>query len=57
LTDDAAVAAYLLRAGRVASVPGAAYGLSPYIRISTATSAAMLAEATARIDGAIAALR
>lgn len=53
LNDDAAVARYLLNEGRVASVPGAAYGLSPYFRISTATSAEVLTEAIARIKSAV----
>ena len=56
LTDDAAVAQYLLHEGHVASVPGAAYGLSPFFRISTATSDALLVEAIARISRAVAAL-
>ena len=54
LQDDAAVATYLLTEGRVASVPGAAYGLSPYVRISTATSEEVLAEAVTRIRNAVA---
>lgn len=54
LEDDAAVAAYLLTEGRVASVPGVAYGLSPYFRISTATSEEVLTEAVARIKAAVA---
>lgn len=54
LEDDAAVATYLLTEGRVASVPGAAYGLSPYFRISTATSDEVLAEAIERIGNAVA---
>jgi aspartate aminotransferase len=54
LDDDAVVASYLLTEGRVASVPGAAYGLSPYFRISTATSEEVLAEAIARIGDAVA---
>ena len=56
LADDAAVAQYLLTEGRVAAVPGAAYGLSPFFRISTATSDAVLAEAISRIAAAVAAL-
>ncbi|PWJ94505.1 aspartate aminotransferase [Mesorhizobium loti] len=54
LKDDTAVATYLLNEGRVASVPGAAYGLSPYFRISTATSEEVLAQAIARINAAVA---
>lgn len=56
LRNDAAVAAYLLNEGHVASVPGSAYGLSPYFRISTAASDAVLTEAMTRIAGAVAAL-
>lgn len=56
LADDAAVADYLLKHGRVSSVPGAAYGLSPYFRISTATGEATLTEALARIGAAVDAL-
>lgn len=54
LEDDAAIASYLLTEGRVASVPGTAYGLSPYFRISTATSEEVLAGAIARIGNAVA---
>ncbi|TPL99697.1 pyridoxal phosphate-dependent aminotransferase [Mesorhizobium sp. B2-3-10] len=54
LQDDTAVANYLLNEGRVASVPGAAYGLSPYFRISTATGEDVLTEAIARINAAVA---
>ncbi|EKD60374.1 MAG: hypothetical protein ACD_54C00789G0001, partial [uncultured bacterium] len=57
LADDTAVAQYLLTEGRVAAVPGAAYGLSPFFRISTATSDAVLAEAISRIAAAVAALQ
>lgn len=56
LTDDTAVTQYLLTEGRVAAVPGTAYGLSPFFRISTATSDAVLAEAMARIKAAVAVL-
>lgn len=53
LHDDAAVAYHLLERGRVSSVPGIAYGLSPYFRISTATGESVLAEAIARIRSAV----
>lgn len=56
LTDDTEVVAYLLNAGHVSSVPGAAYGVSPYFRISTATADAVLVEALSRIGNAVAAL-
>lgn len=56
LTDDTAVADFLLHEAHVSTVPGAAYGLSPFFRISTATSDAILTEATARIARAVATL-
>lgn len=56
LADDAAVVTYLLNEGHVGAVPGAAYGLSPFFRISTATSDDILTEAIARIARAVAAL-
>jgi aspartate aminotransferase len=56
LSDDTAVVQYLLREGHVSAVPGAAYGLSPFFRISTATSDDILTEAMARIARAVAAL-
>ena len=57
LADDTAVVTYLLHEGHVGSVPGAAYGLSPFFRISTATSDELLTEAIARITRAVAALQ
>ena len=56
LSDYSAVTQYLLTEGRVAAVPGTAYGLSPFFRISTATSDAVLSEAITRIKAAVAAL-
>ncbi|WP_103257186.1 pyridoxal phosphate-dependent aminotransferase [Tabrizicola aquatica] len=56
LGTDADVTDYLLTSAHVAAVPGAAYGLSPFFRISTATSDAILTEAIARIARAVAAL-
>lgn len=53
LEDDLAVTDYLLKEGRVASVPGTAYGLSPFFRISTATSDEVLSEAIYRIAEAV----
>jgi aspartate aminotransferase len=57
LTDDIAVVDYLLNHAHVGSVPGAAYGVSPFFRISTATSDAILTEAMARIARAVATLK
>lgn len=56
LADDSAVARYLLNEARVSSVHGAAYGLSPYVRISAATDETTLTAATERISAAVAAL-
>ncbi len=55
-TDEAFVG-YLLDDARVAAVHGAAFGLSPAMRISYATSEALLREACERIQTATAALR
>ena len=55
LANDADVTAYLLESG-VAVPNGAGYGLSPYFRISFATSTAILEEACRRIDAAARAL-
>jgi aspartate aminotransferase len=49
IETDADFAGYLLEAGEVAVVPGTAFGLSPYFRISYAASDAVLAEAMLRI--------
>lgn len=53
LHDDVAVTQYLLNEGHVAAVPGTAYGLSPFFRISTATSEAELEKAISRIAAAL----
>lgn len=57
LTTDTEVSDYLLNHAHVGSVPGAAYGLSPFFRISTATSDKLLTEAISRISRAVAALK
>ncbi len=57
IVDDTAFCAYLLESEGVAVVPGAAFGLSPYFRISYATSTEALTEACRRIRRACAALR
>ncbi len=54
-TDEAFVA-YLLDEARVAAVQGAAFGLSPAMRISYATSESVLIEACERIQKACAAV-
>ena len=55
-SDDAFVG-YLLDDAKVAAVQGSAFGLSPAMRISYATSDDLLAEAGRRIHAACAALR
>jgi len=54
---DTAFAQYLLRTAGVAVVPGSAFGLAPYFRISYATSTAELREACRRIASASAQLK
>jgi len=52
LSSDADVAMYLLEDAGVATVHGAAYGLSPYLRLSIASSMEHLDEACRRIAAA-----
>ncbi len=56
IADDTAFVTYLLDSEGVAVVQGAAFGLSPYFRISYATSTEALEEACRRIQRACAAL-
>jgi len=49
IKDDVAFTQYLLSAGGIASVPGSAYELSPFFRISTATSEDTLSQAMDRL--------
>ena len=56
ITNDLDFVLYLLDSG-VAAIHGAAYGLSPYFRISIATSNDLIEEACKRIAAACAALR
>lgn len=57
LRTDEDVVTYFLEAKGVAAVHGAAFGLSPYFRISYATSNDVLKEACTRIADACAALK
>jgi aspartate aminotransferase len=57
LANDGAVVMYLLDEAGVAVVPGAAYGLSPYFRLSIATSLDILKDGCARIATAVSQLR
>lgn len=53
---DAALSSYLLRSGKVATVPGSAFGLEPYIRLSFAASREELERAVAQLREALARL-
>ena len=57
IDTDEDLITYFLDEARVAAVHGAAFGLSPAMRISYATSEAILTEACTRIQDACAALR
>ena len=53
IETDADFVGYLLEAGEVAVVPGIAFGLSPYFRISYAASDTVLAEAMSRLGSIV----
>jgi aspartate aminotransferase len=53
LTDDTAIAAWLLDAAHVAVVPGAAFGAPGHLRLSYAVSVETIDEAIARLRGAV----
>jgi len=53
IEDDVAFTQYLLDKALVAAVPGSAYGLSPFFRLSTAASEDTLVEAMTRIADCI----
>jgi aspartate aminotransferase len=57
ITTDEEMIGYFLDEARVAAVHGGAFGLSPAMRISYATSDVLLREACERIQTACAALR
>ncbi|MFV0321072.1 MAG: pyridoxal phosphate-dependent aminotransferase [Alphaproteobacteria bacterium] len=57
INNDTEFATYLLESQGVAVVPGVAFGLSPYFRISYATSTEALTEACKRIQKACIALK
>jgi aspartate aminotransferase len=56
IESDTDLAGYLLRVGKVATVPGSAFGLEPYIRLSFATSREQLEQAIVQLREALAAL-
>ena len=53
LYNDAEIVEWLLESAEVAAVPGVAFGLEPYFRVSYATSLDVLKEAMNRIDKAV----
>lgn len=57
ITTDKDAAEWLLESEGLAVVDGASFGLSPYLRLSTAASDAVLRDAMGRIARAVAALR
>ena len=50
IDDDVGLANYFLEDAQVALVPGSAYGLSPFVRISTAAPEAVLEQALQRME-------
>lgn len=56
IDSDTDLSAYLLRVGKVATVPGSAFGLEPYVRLSFATSRQELEQALGQLRDAFAAL-
>ncbi|MGQ7845079.1 pyridoxal phosphate-dependent aminotransferase [Granulosicoccus sp. 3-233] len=57
IDSDDALTQYLLQAAGIAAVPGSAYELSPFFRISTAASEEVLGEAMTRIGAAVGRLK
>jgi aspartate aminotransferase len=57
IADDTELAVYLLEQARVATVQGAGFGLSPYLRLAYATSFANIEQGCARIRSACEELR
>lgn len=53
LRDDAEITAYILKEAGIAAVPGSAYELSPFFRISTAASKDVLSTAMDRLALAV----
>ncbi|MFK0095892.1 pyridoxal phosphate-dependent aminotransferase [Pseudomonas sp. NPDC090592] len=56
ISNDTELSAYLLREGKVATVPGSAFGVEPYVRLSFATSRQELEQALGQLRDAFAAL-
>ena len=53
LNNDAEIVEWLLESAEVAAIPGVAFGLEPYFRVSYATSLEVLKEAMNRIEKAV----
>jgi aspartate aminotransferase len=53
LTNDIEIVEWLLETAEVAAVPGNAFGLEPYFRVSYATSIELLGEAMDRIERSV----
>ena len=53
LNNDAEIVEWLLESAEVAAVPGVAFGLEPYFRVSYATSLEVLKEAMNRVEKAV----
>ena len=53
LNNDTEIVEWLLESAEVAAVPGVAFGLEPYFRVSYATSLEVLKEAMNRIEKAV----
>ncbi|MFC2995970.1 pyridoxal phosphate-dependent aminotransferase [Acinetobacter sichuanensis] len=56
IKNDTDLANYLLQEGKVATIPGVAFGIEPYIRLSFATSQKKLQQALTQLRSALAAL-
>ena len=56
INNDTDLANYLLQEGKVATIPGVAFGVEPYIRLSFATSQQELQQALDQLRNALAAL-
>lgn len=57
LETDSDVARFFVRAAHVATIAGASYGMSPYLRMSFATSEEVIDQACARMAQAVSRLR
>ena len=56
LNNDAEIVEWLLETGEVAAVPGVAFGLEPFFRVSYATSLELLKDAMDRIERSVSSL-